>query len=981
MKWHPIFLVAVLLGCGAIFPAASRAVDEPAEAAAANSGRPAAPQELLRRSREQENNDPPRAFQDAREALAVARESGSQALILEALLQTAKTARGVASYAEADALAAEGLTLATRLGDEGQRCEFLIARGMIKWNLADLPAAMESFLEAGDIAEKLDRDDLRIGAEGGLGLVYGRGEDHAESLVHTRKAFELAQRCHDPRLPSLLNYVGNAYLLAKDYPQARDYFLRALAAAGDGSNQRLVAYVLLNLGEIATRTGDQPLASRYLDDAMAVCSRFELPRGTADAHYLYARVERSLGHPEAAARHLDEGMVIATKLGNPDLLASYFEEYALTREVQGDYRGALDFARKLAEKSDVIRGERSRQQVAELQARYEVEARNRQIKLLQRDAELQQSALDFKKIELSRTLARSYAVGEVVVFAAVIAAMIIARQRSRARRAARLLAEIRAAKAVVEASAAQKSRLLDIATGDLNESEAQFRDAFAYSPLGLALVSLDGKWLWVNQALCHIVGYSEQELVSTTFQAITYPADLDADLHLLAQLVRGEVDSYHLDKRYIHRQGHAVWCRLDVSMHRDARTGEPRHFISQVQDITEQRLAEAQLHQAKEEAETASTAKNEFLSRMSHELRTPLNAILGFGQLLELEDLGTSQNQGVSYILTAGRHLLSLINEVLDLSSIESGKFAFTKEPTPGGELINATLEMMRPLAEQAGVRLSLEPYADAVTILTDPRRLKQVLLNLIANAIKYNRPSGTVRVCCSGDNERWQVAISDTGPGIAAADLDRIFAPFARLPATQGVPGTGLGLSLSRALTETMGGTLAVHSTLGVGSTFTVEFERMPLHEPLPPIFEPISANPTRQDHEAAPQSRHKVLYIEDDLINLELIERLLALNKSLRLLTATRGDKGLEVARAERPDLILLDVHLTDMDGADVLRALRNDPATAGVPVVVVSADAMGDQIERMRELGARAYVTKPIDIDELRRTIDETIHAAAR
>ena len=318
---------------------------------------------------------------------------------------------------------------------------------------------------------------------------------------------------------------------------------------------------------------------------------------------------------------------------------------------------------------------------------------------------------------------------------------------------------------------------------------------------------------------------------------------------------------------------------------------------------------------------------------------------------------------------------------MLDLSSIESGKFAFTKEPTPVGELITDTLEMMRPLAEQAGVHLSLEPCADEATILADPRRLKQVLLNLIANAIKYNRPGGTVRVGCSGDDERLQVAVSDTGPGIAAADLDRIFAPFARLAATQEVSGTGLGLSLSRALTETMGGTLAVRSTPGVGSTFTVELERVPRNEPLPPIFESIAASHAKQEYEMVSGNRHKVLYIEDDLINLELIERLLALNKSLHLLTATRGDEGLAIARAARPDLILLDVHLTDMDGADVLRTLRSDPATAAVPVVVVSADAMGDQIERMLQLGAQSYVTKPIDIDELRRTIDETIHATAR
>ena len=222
---------------------------------------------------------------------------------------------------------------------------------------------------------------------------------------------------------------------------------------------------------------------------------------------------------------------------------------------------------------------------------------------------------------------------------------------------------------------------------------------------------------------------------------------------------------------------------------------------------------------------------------------------------------------------------------------------------------------------------------------------------------------------------------MSDTGVGIAAADLGRIFAPFARLPATLEVPGTGLGLSLSKALTEAMGGTLTVRSEPGVGSSFTLEFACVERHDPLPTIFTPIATNPTKGVLAAKSGVRHKVLYIEDDLINLELIERLLALNKSLHLLTATRGERGLEIARAERPELILLDVHLADMDGADVLRALRDDPTTADVPVVVVSADAMGEQIERMRHLGAQAYVTKPVDIDELRRVIDDAIRVAVR
>ena len=937
------------------------------------------PTALLRRSQDLEGNDPRAAWQIAQQALTVARQRRDPSKILASLAQASRAGRGVAAYAEASALASEGLDLATATGDPSAAGELLVARGMVQWNLADLPAATESFLQARSLAEKLDRDDLRIGAEAGLGLVYSRGEKYEESRAHLWTALQLAEKTHDPRLPAILNYVGNACLVAKDYASARGYFEQVLALSGDGKNQRLVAYVLLNLGEIANRTGDQALAARHLDDAMAICRRYDLPRGIADAHYLYARVERSLGRPDSAARHLDEGMVITTKLGNPDLFVSFYEEYTLTLEAQGDFRGALEYSRKLAVKTDEILGERNRRQVAELQARYESETRNQQIKLLKRDAELRQTALDLKNSDLSRTRARFYAFAEIVVFTAIIAAVFIAWQRSRVRRTARMLVDIRAAKEIIEASAAQKGRLLDIATLDLSASEARFRDAFTHSPLGLALVSPEGAWMRVNEALCQIVGYTEAEMLATTFQAITHPDDLAGDLELLEKLRRGDIETYHLNKRYFHRAGHIVWIRLDVSMHRDPATNQPRYFISQIQDISECRRAQELLRQAKEEAEAANHAKSEFLSRMSHELRTPLNAILGFGQLLELQDLGSAHNQSVQYVLTAGRHLLSLINEVLDLSSIESGKFALCLESTPVSDLMSTTLELMRPLAEEAGIGLAVEYCPGAGNILADPRRLKQVLLNLIANAIKYNRAGGKVTVRCGARDQKLWIAVEDTGPGIAAADIERVFAPFGRLPATQEVPGTGLGLSLSRALTEAMGGTLTVAGQPGVGSTFTVTFAKASHHE-LEPALVPMLADIFAVEQAFAGEVRHKVLYIEDDRTNLELVERLLALDPSLHVFSAISGARGVEVARQERPDVILLDVHLTDMDGAEVLKTLRADPVTADVPVVVVSADAMRSQIERMRDLGACEYVTKPIDIKELRRAIKTTLHAGA-
>jgi signal transduction histidine kinase/CheY-like chemotaxis protein len=387
------------------------------------------------------------------------------------------------------------------------------------------------------------------------------------------------------------------------------------------------------------------------------------------------------------------------------------------------------------------------------------------------------------------------------------------------------------------------------------------------------------------------------------------------------------------------------------------------------------------MYQAQMAAEAANRSKSEFLSRMSHELRTPLNAVLGFSQLLELDDLTPDQDQAVGQITKGGRHLLDLINEILDISQIETGQLALSPEAVDVGELITETVDLIRPLAAERGVHLlGTDSHTDDVFVFADRQRLKQILLNLLGNGIKYNREGGTVSIACARPTQStMRIQITDTGPGIPKEQYGLLFTPFERLGAEQTtVEGTGIGLALSRRLAEVMSGTLGVESTVGRGSTFWVEF----------PIVENPIERIVRLDHlggtsVVAPVTleRPSVLHIEDNLSNIKLIERVLAQRPGLNLIPAMQGRLGLELARQHRPALILLDLNLADVSGEDVLHMLRDDPATAQIPVAIVSADAMPRQVQRLLASGATAYLTKPIDVRQLLDLVDKALEAYGR
>lgn len=399
------------------------------------------------------------------------------------------------------------------------------------------------------------------------------------------------------------------------------------------------------------------------------------------------------------------------------------------------------------------------------------------------------------------------------------------------------------------------------------------------------------------------------------------------------------------------------------------------------QRTTELRHAMAELESARVTADTANKAKSQFLSRMSHELRTPLNAVLGFAQLLDLNDLNSDDRDAVDHILKGGNHLLTLINEVLDISRIESGEVALSPESVLANELVTETIDLMRPLAAARSIHFVTDRQATCMHyVFADRQRLKQILLNLISNAIKYNRVGGSVSITCEQvASTRLRLKVTDTGPGISEADAKLLFVPFERLRANlTEVEGSGIGLALSRRLAEAMGGTLELESRPGEGSTFWVE---LPLVEGAVERYERLSSSkaPDVVPEPAPDGPRHSILYIEDNLTNITLVRRILDQRADIDLIPAMQGRLGVDLARQHHPALILMDLHLPDISGDEVLQLLRDDIETSSIPVVVVSADASPGQVQRLKTAGASAYVTKPFHVNELLQTVADMLETS--
>jgi PAS domain S-box-containing protein len=409
--------------------------------------------------------------------------------------------------------------------------------------------------------------------------------------------------------------------------------------------------------------------------------------------------------------------------------------------------------------------------------------------------------------------------------------------------------------------------------------------------------------------------------------------------------------------------------------------GRPYALCGVSTDITALKRAEAVAREARDEAERANRAKSELLSRVSHELRTPLHSILGYCQLLQMDDLALDVSATAARMVRAGKHLLELINDLLDVSRIEQGQDQVCLEPVHACDPVNDAVDIMRPLADARDVELAVDLHGGLHEfILADRRRLHQVLLNLMSNGINYNRTGGQVRVSFRRVTpNRLRLLVSDTGAGIARQDFERVFLPFERLPGSdRHQEGAGLGLAVSKSLIEAMGGIIGIESSQpGRGTTLFVELR----HVAAP-------ANAHELVFGAAPRAsvnrsavRGRVLYIEDHPANVELIKQALGQAGQIELLSANRGDVGLRLAAQRQPDLILLDLHLPDAPGESVLARLKQDPRTSSIPVVVLSADATPGRVSRAEVAGAAHYLTKPLDLQEFLRVVAATLDSTSQ
>ena len=518
---------------------------------------------------------------------------------------------------------------------------------------------------------------------------------------------------------------------------------------------------------------------------------------------------------------------------------------------------------------------------------------------------------------------------------------------------------------------------------------------------GIYGLDLQGITTFVNPAACKMLGYTQDELLGIRQHNTVHHSHSDGkpypkeECHIYAAFKDGKVH-HESDEVFWRKNGScfpveyiskpiydddkikgAVVTFTDISERKSAEV-ELKNAYGELENRIRERTLE--LNSAKEEAERHNQAKSEFLSRMSHELRTPMNAILGFTQLMEestKDPLPIAHRKRTKQILKAGNHLLELINEVLDLTSIESGKVTISLEPVCISGLVEEVLSVVRPLAQGFNIKLF-----DQITlkkrfyVMADKTRLKQVLLNLISNGIKYNRQEGSVTLSAHNEHDsKLRINIMDTGMGIPEEKFNQLFAPFNRLGAENSeVEGTGIGMTISKKLIELMNGSIGVKSTLGKGSTFYISLPFCQLQQGESEV-EKLSTEGKNKKIEGDLHP-FTLLYIEDNVANMRLVEDILEDYPEIKLLSSSNAEMGLDIALYQKPDLILMDINLPGMDGVEALKRLKNFEETHDIPIIAISANAMKKDIDLTLAEGFKAYITKPIDIGKFRKTIEEEL-----
>lgn len=507
-----------------------------------------------------------------------------------------------------------------------------------------------------------------------------------------------------------------------------------------------------------------------------------------------------------------------------------------------------------------------------------------------------------------------------------------------------------------------------------DKEKQRLLDILELSPDFIGTADLNGNLRYLNRAAKDLLGLPANADLSTWHIRDLHPAwanEIVAKQTIPAVLRdgmwRGEI-------AVLHQDGHEIPVSLVSFAHRDS-DGSAEMMSAIMRDIREQKWREAELGAARDLAESASEAKGQFLTSMSHELRTPLNAILGFAQLLDSEQMQPTAAQKkdfVDHILKAGRHLLELINEILDLAKIESGTVSLSSEPVALVEILRECATLVEPLGTLRGVSL-LFPEKSDLHVIADRIRFKQILLNLLSNAIKYNRENGSVVVSCSAvEPGVIRISVQDTGLGLAPEQVDKLFQPFERLGQEAGSQeGTGIGLVVTKRLIELMGGRIGLTSTVGVGSVFWVELNAT---DPVAPAL--VVERRQAASMISASDGKPTLLYVEDNTANLKLVEEVVLLRGDLHIISAPDGNIGVEFARAHLPQVILMDIHLPGMSGSEAQQILKHDPRTAHIPVIALTASVMPREIEKGLSAGFFRYVTKPIDIAELMEAIDSAL-----
>lgn len=503
-------------------------------------------------------------------------------------------------------------------------------------------------------------------------------------------------------------------------------------------------------------------------------------------------------------------------------------------------------------------------------------------------------------------------------------------------------------------------------------SEEKFATAFESNAAGMAITHFyNGSYIDVNNAFVEIFGYSRKEMLGKKGSDLQIFVDGSVRETIIQQLEKG----MPVRKMEIELRSKSGGIKTSLVSCDTIFIGSEKCMLAVLIDITERKKAEQELQKARIEADKANLAKSEFLSRMSHELRTPMNSILGFAQLLEMGELSTKQSKGVQHIIRSGKHLLDLINEVLDISRIESGRLSLSLEPVQVQLLLNEMIDIVHPLAKSRNISLEILPGDALLFAKADRQRLKQVMINLINNAIKYNKEAGSVSISWKRKVHQGvnyiHIAVKDTGLGIQKDQLPKLFTPFERAGAEKSsTEGTGLGLAVVKKLVEVMNGSLGVESVPYEGSVFWIELPEAEPHQ-IPQLADPENtsgATPIKVVH-------GRILYIEDNISNIELVEQIIAAQRpDVTLHYALSGTDGFHAAIDMQPDLILLDLNLPDLHGKEVLQQLKNNVLTKPIPVVIISADAMPDQLKALLKMGARNYLTKPIEMETFLHVVDQ-------